>query len=233
MLKVIKHELRKAIGKHRARGLSDQDGEIKLELGAGAVPGENGWVTVDWNKRCDVYWDLTDTLPFPDNRVTRIYTSHTLEHLTYAQSQGLLKECLRILNPGGEISICVPNARFYIDAYVQERKLEKENFHQPAWNYVTPIDYVNYTAYMDGEHKHLFDQENLVAIMKQAGFENAQARSFDAALDLPDRDYESIYAIASKPAFEMNLSDPPKARAAAFEQTENVSPVADALLPRS
>jgi len=31
----------------------------------------------------------------------------------------------------------------------------------PAWNDTTKIDYVNYTAYMDNDHRYMFDEENL------------------------------------------------------------------------
>ncbi|MFK8114884.1 MAG: methyltransferase domain-containing protein [Rubripirellula sp.] len=205
MLKSIKHQFRMARGKRNARQIADSGVEIKLELGAGAVRGENGWVTVDWNKRCDVYWDLTVALPFPADCVSQIYTSHTLEHLTYHQTQGLLKDCLRVLKPGGEISICVPNARHYIEAYYLNQELEERTRYAPAWNYLSPIDYVNYTAYMAGEHKHMFDQDNLVAVLQKAGFENGAAREFNPKRDIAERDFESVYAFATKTAESQQL----------------------------
>jgi hypothetical protein len=51
---------------------------------------------------------------------------------------------------------------------------------------------------MAGEHKYMFDEENLVFILKSKGFRNVRLREFDPSLDMPERDIESIYAEAEK-----------------------------------
>lgn len=169
---------------------------IKLELGAGRKKGANGWTTLDRTPGCDLYCDLAKGIPFPDQSVTAIYSSHVFEHLTYKQAQILLDECLRVLIPGGKFSICVPNARLYLSAYVNDRDITDKRFFEypPAYNRTTRMDYVNYVAYMDGEHKYMFDEENLVYILRQKGFKDAQLRSFDKSLDREARNHESIYA---------------------------------------
>jgi hypothetical protein len=53
-------------------------------------------------------------------------------------------------------------------------------------------------AYMDGQHKYMFDEENLIFILKSKGFRNVKLRQFDPTLDLKERDYESIYAEGEK-----------------------------------
>ena len=58
---------------------------------------------------------------------------------------------------------------------------------------------LNYIAYMRGHHRYMFDEENLVNILKQCGFESPGLRSFDPLLDISSRDFESIYALATKP----------------------------------
>jgi hypothetical protein len=52
---------------------------------------------------------------------------------------------------------------------------------------------------MDGAHKHLFGRENLLAILRAAGFEEVRAREFDEAIDAPERRTESIFAEGFKP----------------------------------
>jgi predicted SAM-dependent methyltransferase len=113
---------------------------------------KEGWVTIDITKNCDVFWDLRKGLPFPDQSITKIYSSHFFEHLSFKESQQLLDECRRVLVPGGTFSICVPNARLYIEAYLKSDSLVEKRFfeYKPAYNNTTRIDYVNYTAYMDG-----------------------------------------------------------------------------------
>ena len=49
-------------------------------------------------------------------------------------------------------------------------------------------------AYMDGVHKYMFDEENLLHILKTKGFNDVKLRVFDSQIDLKSRDYESIYA---------------------------------------
>ena len=51
---------------------------------------------------------------------------------------------------------------------------------------------------MDGHHRYLFDEENLINTLLTAGFKYAQLRNFDSNLDSKVRDYESIYALAKK-----------------------------------
>jgi predicted SAM-dependent methyltransferase len=109
-----------------------------------------------------------------------------------------LDECRRVLVSGGTFSICVPNARLYIEAYVKSDSMVENRFFKPAYNNTTRIDYVNYTAYMGGDHRYMFDEENLLHILKSKAFRNAHLRSFDPSLDLKERDFESIYAEAEK-----------------------------------
>lgn len=192
----IRHMERLGASRLIVRNLLKSGDPIKLELGSGKKRGANGWTTLDRTPGCDLYCDLAKGIPFPDQSVTAIYSSHVFEHLTYKEAQILLDECLRVLIPGGKFSICVPNARLYLSAYVNSRDITDERFfeYRPAYNRTTRMDYVNYVAYMDGEHKYMFDEENLVYILRQKGFKNARLRSFDKSLDREARDHESIYA---------------------------------------
>jgi predicted SAM-dependent methyltransferase len=180
--------------------LIKKESKIFLELGGGDKKGQGGWITLDIASGCDIYWDLRMGLPFPDNSVQKIYSSHVLEHFTYPEIIGLLKECLRVLVPSGEFSVCVPNARIYISAYLKNLELDSNQFfgHRPAFYDNSKIDYVNYTAYMDGLHKHMFDEENLLSILTKIGFSSIQSRDFDPDSDLEERKFESIYALAKK-----------------------------------
>lgn len=185
----------------QVRALLASGREIKLDLGGGYQSGRNGWINVDISREADLYWDLRYGIPFPDSSVDHVYSSHLFEHLTYPQGQGLLDESMRVLKPGGSFSIVVPNARMYIEAYLGKVELPAEYFGwTPAYNNTTGIDAINYIAYMAGEHTYMFDQENLLHILSDKGFERVVQRAFDPETDLIERDYESIYAIGYKPA---------------------------------
>ena len=190
---------RHAISKRKIRRFLNKREEIFLEVGAGDKKGSNGWLTIDVTRNCDIFWDLRRGIPFPNESVSRIYSSHFFEHLTFKEGQIFLDEGLRVLLPGGTFSVCVPNARIYIEAYLNS-ELDTNKFfgYKPAYNNTTKIDYVNFTAYMGGHHKYMFDEENLIHILKAKGMKNARLREFDQNLDLKERDFESIYAIAEK-----------------------------------
>lgn len=172
---------------------------IKLDIGGGEA-GKNGWSTIDITDSCDLFWDLRKGIPFPDASVDVVYSSHFFEHLTYPEGQWILKESLRVLKSGGVFSICVPNARMYIEAYLASLHLGDEVFSwKPAYNSTTSIDAINYVAYMAGEHKYMFDQENLLHLLSAAGFSQVRQREFDPSCDRAERDFESIYAQGIKP----------------------------------
>ena len=199
-LRSAKSYLGQIFSKSKIKQLMKGRDRIYLEVGAGNKKGENGWVTIDMTEHCDIYWDLRKGIPFPDSSISKIYSSHFLEHLTFKEGQIFLAECLRVLTPGGNFSICIPNARLYIEAYMNNRVLDADPYfgHKPALNNTTKIDYVNYMAYMDGHHKYMFDEENIIFLLNSMGFQNARARKFDSSLDLKERDFESIYVEAEK-----------------------------------
>lgn len=193
---IVKHRVSK---KYINNILNERD-EIFLELGAANKKGQNGWLTIDTRGNCDIFWDLRKGLPFPDNRVAKIYSSHFFEHLRFKHIQYLLDECMRVLLPGGTFSICVPNARMYIEAYLNPviQDTNKYFVFKPAYNNTTTIDYVNYIAYMNGHHHYMFDEENLLYILESKGFKKVRLRKFDPSLDKKEREFESIYAEAEK-----------------------------------
>ena len=204
ILKPVYLSCRYAISKRKISSFLNEQKPILLEVGAGSKKGINGWTTIDMEGNCDILWDLRKGIPFPNESVSKIYSSHFFEHLTFKEGQIFLDECLRVLIPGGTFSICVPNARIYIEAYLNDSEslsiLDRSKFcrYEPAYNNTSKIDYVNYTAYMDGLHKYMFDKENLICILKAKGMNNVRIREFDPDLDLKERDFESIYAVAEK-----------------------------------
>src|SRR3989344_6668287 len=120
--------IRQQLSKNHVERLLKERDEIFLELGAGEKKGIGKWVTVDMTKNCDLFWDIRKGIPFPDETVSKVYASHFFEHFTYRETQKILDECIRVLVPDGRISICVPNAKLYIEAYLGLRTLDKNQF---------------------------------------------------------------------------------------------------------
>jgi predicted SAM-dependent methyltransferase len=208
MIKKISKKIFKLINaellNHRKKQINKQiktSPFVQIEIGSGEKIGENGWLTLDFIGT-DINWDLRNGMPFDNDTIDEIYSSHLFEHLTFNEASVLFDECKRVLKPHGVFSICVPNSKRYIDAYFNKDqdfwKNEQPDFLINAYNKTTLIDYINYIAYMDGHHKYMFDEENLVYILISHGFKNVKVRDFDINIDMLDRDFESIYAIANK-----------------------------------
>lgn len=186
---------------HLIKFLLESGRPIKIELGSSQKRME-GWITMDLDPKSDLCMDLSQPLPFPDNCVEEIYSSHLFEHFYFPYPMlNLLSECYRILKPGGIFKIAVPNARIYIESYQNSEQFDPQKYclYTPAYHYHSKIDFINYIAYMDGHHRYLFDEENLPKVIAHGGFENVKLRDFEPGLDLESRKHESIYAEAIKP----------------------------------
>ncbi len=55
--------------------------------------------------------DVRKRLPWPDASFDAVYASHLLEHLHHEDAKRLLRECLRVLRPGGVARFVVPDLR--------------------------------------------------------------------------------------------------------------------------
>lgn len=55
-------------------------------------------------------FDVRRGLPFPDGSVEAIYSSHMLEHLYFDDALRVLRECRRVLAPGGVLRLALPDA---------------------------------------------------------------------------------------------------------------------------
>jgi predicted SAM-dependent methyltransferase len=186
--------------RQRGRKLQRSGEVLMLEIGSGGKKGTNGWTTVDVCRGCDIRWDLRRPLPLPENSVSKIYSSHFLEHLAYGDLLTLLQNLYYVMIAGGVFSASVPNARIFLDAYSHPDNFDASKYcaFAPAYHFNGKIDYVNYISYMDGQHRYMFDEENLITILGKSGFKNARVRDFDPLLDMESRRHESLYVEANK-----------------------------------
>lgn len=57
----------------------------------------------------EILWDATQGIPFPDNSVEEIITSHFLEHLDDDQGIDFIQECMRVLKHKGRMLNRLPH----------------------------------------------------------------------------------------------------------------------------
>lgn len=83
--------------------------KINLDIGCGEKVSK-GFIGMDV-RDCgqDVIWDARQGIPFPDESVDNICTSHFLEHLTDEESIDLIQESMRVLKHGGQMINRLPH----------------------------------------------------------------------------------------------------------------------------
>lgn len=91
---------------------------MKLHLGCGSryIP---GFVHIDAIKyrHVDIVSSV-DKLPLVDNSADLIYASHVLEHFGRFEYINVLKEWYRLLKPGGELRLAVPDFSACVNIYI-------------------------------------------------------------------------------------------------------------------
>jgi predicted SAM-dependent methyltransferase len=190
---------------------------LRLNLGSGFQPKE-GWINVDLSDQAALTLDLREPLPFPDASVEAIYTEHFLEHLDYgglddstawqletpgspSQALRFLRECRRVLKPGGTLDIVVPDAEGIVQEYVarHEQPFPKYGWWGPAWC-DTPMHCVNYVFRQGREHRYAYDEETLARVLESVGFASVSRRAFNPSTDATNHAIGSLCMHARKPS---------------------------------
>ncbi len=88
--------------------------------------------------------DLRRGIPYPDGLFDAVYHSHVLEHLTRHDAAIFIRECLRVLAPGGTLRVAAPDleniARAYLAALDEARRGEPEADERHEWMVVELVD---------------------------------------------------------------------------------------------
>ena len=76
----------------------------------------DGWLATDLIPKSKdvVYLDATDRFPFGNETINYIFCEHMIEHINFLQARIMLKECYRVLKPGGKIRIATPDLDKYL-----------------------------------------------------------------------------------------------------------------------
>jgi predicted SAM-dependent methyltransferase len=205
----LRHELaiqRRHIGAVRnARRLHGQS-RLKLHLGCGPKR-RAGWINIDLQKAADLQLDVREDFPFEAGTASIIYSEHFLEHLEYpTEVAHVLRESLRVLEPGGLFSVGVPDAGEVLLQYaggelpalMQEWSRDKDLQWFPPWVWATPMHLVNFFFRQGRDHKYAYDFETLARVLKEAGFPDVTRRDFDPRSDSEDRREGTLYVDARK-----------------------------------
>lgn len=136
-------------------------GTVKINLGCGHKPKED-YINVDMRDIPGV--DIVaavDCLPFEENSVSEIYTSHLIEHFPEEKLvRHILPYWLSVLKPGGTIRIVAPDAESMCKAF-SNGEMSFRDFKEVTFG---AQDY-------DGDfHYTMFTPDSIVEILTTVGF---------------------------------------------------------------
>jgi predicted SAM-dependent methyltransferase len=123
-----------------------------------------------------VQHDLGKNIPFADNAVDYVYSSHFLEHIPRESAKRLLTESYRVLKPGGHIRICIPDLNRAVSLYQEGKKEE-----------ALELFYVPNAVGQFGRHHYMYDFDMLSALLTGMGFRDVRRRDYQEGA-VPDLD---------------------------------------------
>ena len=123
----------------------------------------------------DIVASMTDMAPVPDGVVDAVWSSHNLEHLFPHEVPLALREFLRVLKPGGQLMLAVPDLQT-VAKRVAEDRLDEALYMSNAGP-ITPLDVIyGYGAALARgnhfmAHRTGFTARMLGKLLQEAGFE--------------------------------------------------------------
>jgi len=153
---------------------------VKLCLGSGAyqLPQSAGWS--NWDEDPETPADRHVHVPpidLADGSVDEIFMGHLLEHFEPDEGDELLRECYRVLRPGGRLAVVVPDTRAVLEQYflgqAERPRLRVEVPAGRVWD-LGDLDAVCavflYSTIQPSRHRWSYDDRSLRYALHKAGF---------------------------------------------------------------
>ncbi len=147
-----------------------------------------GWLNTDVEPatRSTVYLDATAAFPLPDDSFQYIYAEHMIEHISRADGLGMLRECRRVLKPGGVLRLTTPDLSFLMTLY-DEPANDGRAYIQWIGERYLPRDekptaaLVINNAFRAWGHQFLYNAETLTADLRKSGFAEVKQVAYNAS----------------------------------------------------
>jgi SAM-dependent methyltransferase len=176
-------------GERTPRGWLNVDYSVGARLGW--IPGVPrigralGVFRLSWSPEIFVH-DLRRAFPWDDDSAEVIYSSHTLEHLSPGEGRRFMRECHRVLRPGGLIRIVVPDLRATVEGYLAGKVSSLEFLDALSADPVQPGDgrFKRLLApHVRFPHRCMYDADTLPELMRAAGFDAGLTDAFRSRIE--------------------------------------------------
>ena len=149
----------------------EQNNKTYLNIGSGNKK-LDGFVNIDIEAGADIVHDVTKGLPFAANSVDGVYSEHFIEHISQVQVVNFMRECRRVLKPGGTLRLATPDLDYIVKRYLKEDWREgSEMIERLGWNWVAnPCEQLNLTMRSWG-HQWLFNEAEMRRLAEIAGLQ--------------------------------------------------------------
>jgi predicted SAM-dependent methyltransferase len=167
--------------RHKIRSYLNKEQLKRLQLGTSNSP-MAGWLNTDLlpTSRRVTYLDATKRFPFSDDIFDYVYSEHMIEHIDHQSAVFMLRECFRVLKPGGKIRISTPDLKVYTSLHSAEKTASQTRYIDwviqrflPDVDYCKEVFVIN-NAFRAWGHQFLYDRETIATTMRRIGFENIQ-----------------------------------------------------------
>lgn len=143
--------------------------DIKLHLGCGRTI-MRGWQNIDkYSNTPGVLKHDIRKLPYADDSVSTIYSSHMIEHVHQTELPDAIKEWFRVLKPGGQLIIRCPHGPTYLQKWLDG---DDEFRMGIGLNAVLGIQ----TSHDGMLNRGLFSESILTKILSEVGFKVEECR---------------------------------------------------------
>jgi predicted SAM-dependent methyltransferase len=170
----------------------------KLEIGAG-FSSLDGWLCGDIAPKSDsiIYLDATKRFPFDDGTFDYIYSEHMIEHIAWRDGLQMLRECRRVLKPGGTIRIATPDLDVLLALHGHSHDPRQAHYIKWITDVFLPdvkvykASFVINNAFRNYEHQFLYDGDVMELALRHCGFVNIKRCPFGQSDDASLRGIES------------------------------------------
>lgn len=145
----------------------------RLNIGCGRHP-LLFWTNLDSSS--DALADVVASvppIPYEDETLDEVYLGHVLEHFTEGEGAAVLRECRRVLKPGGRLGVVVPDARAIMGRWLSGVH-EAVEYPEGVYRDVSDLDQVCrlfvFSTVQESQHKWMYDEVTLRRAVREAGF---------------------------------------------------------------